>query len=230
MSAVEHSRGARAAVALFWAGALAPFLTATARATDPAPAYRSSVAALSPEMRTRMTGVSWHVGCPVALEDLRVVTVTFWGFDGQTHEGPLIVRRRYGDLVVRVFGKLFGAHFPIEKMRVIDEYGGDDDRAVFDNNTSAFNCRKVLATKSTHWSQHAYGAAIDINPLQNPYVYPDGHALDPDAQRYTDRTRRDAGMIFADGVVVRAFAAEGWGWGGRFSTAKDYQHFSSNSR
>ena len=194
------------------------------------PTFASTVSPLDSALRSRMTGVSWRPGCPVGLHDLRLLQVTYWGFDGQAHTGPLVVHRRHTAALQRVFRKLFYARFPIEKVRLIDDYNASDDAAVFDNNTSAFNCRKVEVTNSKNWSQHSYGGAIDINPLQNPYVYRNGTALDPSAQPYVDRNRADPGMIHAGDVVVRAFATEGWGWGGNFRGAKDWQHFSSNAR
>jgi hypothetical protein len=192
--------------------------------------FGATVMPLDAAVRARMTGVSWRKGCPVGLDDLRVLQFTYWGFDGQVHAGPLIVHRRQTDRLARVFRKLFDAKFPIEKVRLIDDYNGSDDAAVFDNNTSAFNCRKVEVTHSKNWSQHSYGGAIDINPLQNPYVYRNGTSLDPNAQRFTNRSLREQGMIHAGDVVVQAFADEGWGWGGNFRGAKDWQHFSANSR
>src|ERR671924_667618 len=110
----------------------------------------------------------------------------------------------------RVFEKLFYAGFPIRRMRLIDAYGASDDRSMDANNTSAFNCRFVAGT--TRWSMHAYGKAIDINPVQNPYV--SGNHVSPDAgERYVDRSLDAKGMIHAGDRVVRAFARAGWEWG-----------------
>jgi hypothetical protein len=123
--------------------------------------------------------------------------------------------------------KLFNAHFPFRRIWLIDAYGSDDRRSMAANNTSAFNCRYVAGT--TRWSEHAYGRAIDINPIQNPYV--SGSYVSPAAGRaYADRSRRAPGMIHAGDVVVRAFASIGWKWGGYWRSSKDYQHFSSTGR
>ena len=178
-----------------------------------------------------MTGVSWRRGCPVALRDLRAVTLTHWGFDGGIHKGQLVVHREAAVAILRVFRGLFDAKFPIERMVPIEAYSGDDDASTKANNTSAFNCRPAFGA-SNGFSQHAYGRAIDINPVQNPYVRRDGTTLDPLAQRFADRVAvlDEPGVIATSGVVVRAFAAQGWGWGGRFRSTKDYQHFSSNGR
>ena len=137
----------------------APTTTATAPPT---------VAEIDVATAERMTA-SWRLGCPVPLSDLRLLTLTYWGFDGQPHAGELVVRAGHAERILSVFAKLFEVGFPIEQMRLVDEFGGDDDRSMAANNTSAFNCRRVAG--STSWSQHAYGTAIDINPVQNPYVH-----------------------------------------------------------
>ncbi|MGE0880657.1 MAG: M15 family metallopeptidase [Acidimicrobiia bacterium] len=177
---------------------------------------------------SRMTPSSWRSGCPVALSDLRYVTLAYHGFDGDDHTGELVLNASAVDDVVGVFRNLFLERFPIETMRLVDDFGGDDDASVAANNTSAFNCRPP--TGGSGWSRHAYGLAVDINPLQNPYRYSDGHVMFPEAERFLDRSLDEPGMIHDGGLVVRSFAAIGWGWGGRFTTTKDYQHFSDNGR
>lgn len=127
-----------------------------------------------------------------------------------------------------VFGALYKARFPIEQMRRIDEYGGDDDLSMAANNTSAFNCR--AATGSTRWSEHAYGRAIDINPVQNPFVTASGRVLPPEGSAHVRREPTTPGLIHEDGPVVAAFGAVGWRWGGHWSNGKDYQHFSATGR
>ena len=152
--------------------------------------------------------------------------ITHWDFDGQPRPGELVVYSADAEPMRRVFAELFAARFPIEQVRLIDEFGGDDDRSMAANNTSAFNCRYVKG--STRWSQHAVGRAIDINPVQNPYITRGG--VDPPAGR--DYVRRDGnrqGVIVANGPVVKAFARIGWGWGGRWASP-DYQHFSASGR
>ena len=122
---------------------------------------------------------------------------------------------------------LYAQRFPIERMQPIDVYGGDDNRSISANNTSAFNCRAV--TGGTGWSEHAYGRAIDVNPFVNPYVK-GTTVLPPEAAPYADRSRRDPGMIHAGDPVVQAFLARGWKWGGYWTSLKDYQHFSTTGR
>jgi poly-gamma-glutamate synthesis protein (capsule biosynthesis protein) len=112
-------------------------------------------------------------------------------------------------------------------MRLVDDYGGSDDASMDADNTSAFNCRNVAGT--SRWSEHAYGRAIDINPVENPYVA--GSHVSPAAGRaFLDRSQRRPGVVRAGDAVVRAFARVGWGWGGDFSSAQDYQHFSASGR
>jgi hypothetical protein len=171
---------------------------------------------------------SWRPGCPVRVEDLRAVDAAHWGFDGQVHQGRIVVAADRVDDVVGVLRDLFDARYPIEQMRPIDEYGGSDDASVDANNTSAFNCR--LATGSTtSWSEHAYGRAVDLNPLVNPYVR-DGVVLPPQSARFLDRTLQDQGVIHDGDPAVTAFESRGWVWGGHWRTSKDYQHFSTTGR
>ena len=116
----------------------------------------------------------------------------------------------------------------IRRIWLVDAYGSSDDRSLAANNTSAFNCRFVAGT--TRWSEHAYGRAIDLNPVQNPYVSSSGHVSPPSGAAYVDRSKRAKGMIHAGDAVVRAFVAIGWGWGGYWGSPKDYQHFSATGR
>jgi len=167
---------------------------------------------------------SWREGCPVPLEDLSYVELSFWGYDGKVHQGELVVHERVAAQVVQMFGELFAAKFPIEKMRRVDHYEGSDDKSMADNNTSAFNCRKV-AGRPGAYSRHAFGLAIDINPLTNPYVTPKGEVSPPEGQRYKDRTLKVPGLIVAGDACHKAFARRGWIWGGAWRRAKDYQHF-----
>ena len=172
-------------------------------------------------------GSSHRPGCPVAVGDLRLVTVTHVRFDGRTARGQLVVHRDAAAAVVQVFRSLLAARAPVAQVRTVETYGGDDARSMAANNTSAYNCRRT--TGGTAWSEHAHGRALDLNPVQNPYVR--GTTVLPAAGRaYVDRTRARPGMVLAGGPVVRAFAAVGWTWGGSFTSVKDYQHFSASGR
>jgi hypothetical protein len=195
-------------------------------ATVPAPSQPRFRATIEPAPAGRMTE-SWRSGCPVPLKDLRLLTLTHWGFDDEVHRGELVVHADQARAVKEAFRALFRARFPIKQMQLVDVYGGDDDRSMAANNTSGFNCRTVEGSSS--WSEHAYGRAIDLNPIQNPAVQ-DGRVSPPAGSRYLNRSRRAKGLIRADDAVVRAFAAIGWGWGGYWTSLKDYQHFSATGR
>jgi hypothetical protein len=187
--------------------------------------FQARVQTIPPAVRAQMTGVSWRPGCPVPLSGLRLITLTYRGFDGRAHTGQLVANKDAAASLVAVFRRLYAAGFPIRRMRLVDAYGGNDYRSIEADNTSAFNCR--AATGSTHWSQHAYGRAIDVNPIENPYVTSGGTTSHPASRPYLDRSRRRRGMAYEGGVLVEAFRAVGWGWGGTWSGIKDYQHFSA---
>ena len=190
-------------------------------------AFTGSVSPVPDRVRASMTGVSWRAGCPVALDDLALLEVDHVGFDGERHRGRLVVAASVADGVLDAFRALFEAGFPIERVQLVDAYGADDHRSMAANNTSAFNCRVVPGT--TRWSEHAYGTAVDVNPVQNPYVRAD--VVEPPAgAAYLDRTDVRLGMIVRPGPVLDAFAALGWSWGGEWSSAKDYQHLSASGR
>lgn len=185
--------------------------------------FRSAVAPVSV---TRL-GSSHRTGCPVLSSDLRLVSVTHLGVDGRPRQGELVVHRTQASAVVEVFRRLYDARFPVQRMETVDRFGGDDDASMAANNSSAYNCRRT--TGGAGWSEHAYGTALDLNPVQNPYV--SGDFVAPEAGRaYLDRTNVRTGMVTAGDVVVRAFAAAGWEWGGDFRSLKDYQHFSLSGR
>ncbi|HKG51121.1 MAG TPA: M15 family metallopeptidase [Actinomycetales bacterium] len=191
--------------------------------TVAAPFHAVVTAAPAARMRS-----SWRAGCPVPIRDLRLLTVTHVGFDRLVHRGELVVHRAQADRLAGVFHQLYDARFPIRRIRLVDEYGGSDDRSMSDDNTSAFNCRAVTGRPGV-WSQHSYGWAVDINPFENPYV--SGSTVLPrEAARYADRSRRDRGMIHAGDATVKAFGSIGWRWGGSWRKPKDYQHFSVTGR
>jgi hypothetical protein len=190
-----------------------------------APGFRGHGSPLDQGLRQRMTGVSWHPGCPVGLDDLRLLALTYWGFDDEVHFGRLVVNRDAAPPMLTVMHRLYRLHYPFRRMRLVDAYGADDHRSMEADNTSAFNCRFVSGT--SRWSQHAYGRAIDVNPVENPYADGDGYVSPPQGAPFADRSQHAKGLIHRDGAVVRAFAAVGWGWGGDWSWPKDFQHFSA---
>jgi len=172
---------------------------------------------------------SWHAGCPVGPAQLRRVRLRYVGFDGKAHRGQLIVNARVARDVASVFGSLYRARFPIRRMLPIDAYRGSDSRSTAADNTSSFNCRYAVAPGARHWSMHAYGEAVDVDTVENPYIQ-GGRVTPPNAEPYADRANVRRGMAVEGGVLVRVFARVGWGWGGRWSGSPDYQHFSTNGR
>jgi hypothetical protein len=197
-------------------------LAISAATTVHAPPFAYSV--------TRVTAASlphsWHRGCPVAPAQLRRVRLRYWGFDGRPHTGALVANADAVADLVNVLSRLYAARFPIRRIRPIDAYGGKDERSLDADNTAAFNCRYVIGPGPRRWSVHAYGEAIDVNPVQNPYL--EGGRVHPRAgSAFLDRSRRRSGMAVRGGLLVRAFAAVGWKWGGRWAGSPDYQHFSS---
>lgn len=190
--------------------------------------FSAEVHEIDAATRERMAA-SWRPGCPVGLEALRLLALDHWGFDGTVHRGELVVHADWAPGMVEVFRALFQARYPIERLRLVDEYGGDDDASMAANNSSGFNCREIAGRPGV-WSEHAYGRAVDLNPVQNPYVARDGAVSPPAGAEYADRTAAHPAVIRSGDAVVSAFAGIGWPWGGDWSGAKDYQHFSSTGR
>jgi D-alanyl-D-alanine carboxypeptidase len=191
------------------------------------PEFQAETKRITGNVRKKITGSSWRRGCPVPRSDLRLIRAKHWDFTRDVDWGALIVHRNEKHEMVRALRKLFKARFPIRKMKLIDKYGADDQRSMRADNTSAFNCRFVAGT--TRWSEHAYGRAIDVNPVENPYVS-GSHVSPPNGAPYADRSRDAKGMIHQGDDAWDAFHAVGWKWGGQWSGPKDYQHFSSTGR
>ena len=187
-----------------------------------APPFTHTVARVTPAQLP----YSWHPGCPVAPAQLRRLRVAYWGFDGRAHTGALVANADAVSDLVHVFARLYAARFPIRRMRPIDAYHGRDEPSLEADNTAAFNCRYAVAPGPKRWSLHAFGRAIDVNPVENPYL--EGGRVHPRRGRaFLDRSRRRPGMAVRGGLLVRAFAGVGWAWGGRWAGSPDYQHFSA---
>ena len=138
----------------------------TTRAQAEPPPFTFVARELSPAIRKRIMGVSWRPGCPVGLSGLRHLRIAHHGsFDGRVHNGEMIVNRSAVRALERVFASLYRSRSPIRRMRLVDDYGGSDYRSIEADNTSAFNCRRV--TGGSRWSQHSYGRALDINPIES---------------------------------------------------------------
>jgi poly-gamma-glutamate synthesis protein (capsule biosynthesis protein) len=190
------------------------------------PAFRHSWSRITPALAARMHW-SWRPGCPVPLSQLRYVRVSFVGFDRAAHLGELVVNANVLTAVVGEFRSLYAQRFPIHRMHLVDDYKGVDEASMAADNTSSFNCRPVLGTSS--WSMHAFGEAIDVNPIENPSLLNhDPRRADPPAgQPYLNRSKARPGMVTAS--VRAVFSSYGWGWGGHWSD-RDLMHFSSNGR
>jgi hypothetical protein len=196
------------------------------------PMFRGEVSRIGPKLREVLIGRNWTPGCPVSLEDLRLVRVSYWNFEGEVRTGPFVLHERVASDVLWVFERLFRAKFPIQEIKLAAKYRPSRPEDYWDMTrrsvTASFNCRP--ATDSTSLSQHSYGWALDINPLQNPYVRGDGSVLRHIAEPFKNRSLHRKGMIHDGDIVVRSFARIGWEWGGHWHTLKDYMHFSLTGR
>ncbi len=182
--------------------------------------YDARVGPLPDHLEAQVRRWTWRSGCPVAPSELALAEVVFVDFDGVERWGLLVVNAGEADDIVQAFGELYADDFPIARIEPIERFRGDDDASMAANNTSAFNCRAI--TGSTRFSQHSYGWAIDINPIQNPYVR-GSTVLPPAGRDYLDRSDARPGMLVRPGAVD-AFDRIGWTWGGDWNTLKDYQH------
>jgi D-alanyl-D-alanine carboxypeptidase len=182
--------------------------------------FHSTIDAIPHDVLARS---SWVPECPVALEELSYLTMSHFGFDQRFHTGEMIVNAAVAEQVVEIFRRLHESRFPIEQMRVITKEEIDTHPTGDWNDTTSFVCRPAVG--STSWSQHAYGTGIDINPFHNPYV--NGDLVLPElASAYVDRDDVRVGMIVPGDVATESFAKIGWGWGGHWSSLKDWMHFS----
>jgi len=179
-----------------------------------------------------MRGETWEPRCPVPLRELALLRFNYVGFDGTVERGPMVVHASVARDVLGVFETLFHAGVPIRHVVLAKRFRPHADPDTRASVTAAFNCRPVITPDGPQdaYSQHSYGLAIDINSLQNPYVRSDGYVRNRFTRPYVDRSQDLPGMIHEGDVVVRAFAAIGWEWGGHWSGGKDYMHFSLTGR
>ena len=189
------------------------------------------VSMLSDNIQHRMKkGNSWHKGCPVGLQDLRYLRIKYLNFEGETKLGEMIVHKEVADEVVDIFHELYNIGYPIHKMKLVSDYKGNDWQSIEADNTSAFNCRN--ATGSKKWSKHSYGKAIDINPIENPYISRKGRISHKASLQYRKRVHRldihpdNWALLLKNDKATKIFQKYGWKWGGDWHSVKDYQHFS----
>jgi D-alanyl-D-alanine carboxypeptidase-like protein len=197
-----------------------------------APVFQSTIKPLPAPVRSEVKARAWHAGCPVPLSGLRLLTVSYWGFDHHVYRGQLVTNADAAPKLAIVFRKLYALRFPIHHMALAAMYGPRSAHPGDGDVTASFECRQSVpspctgGTASGHWSNHAYGLALDLNPVENPYVGC-GMTRDRTALSYLDRSRHRRGMVTP--AVVAAFASVGWGWGGSWTgSTKDYMHFSYN--
>jgi len=192
--------------------------------------FHASISPLDAAVKKRMVGRSWHKGCPVPLNDLRYLQISHIDFHGRTKQGEMVVHKEVAAEVVHLFEELYEAGYPVRQMRLVSDFGGSDWQSIEADNTSAFNCRH--ATGSKKWSRHSYGKAIDLNPIENPYISRSGRIAHKASMKYRKRVRQknmhpsNRAILLKDDAVVRLFKAYGWKWGGDWHGVKDYQHFS----
>jgi hypothetical protein len=197
-----------------------------------APSFQSSVQPLPRQVQTMLrTSDSWQRGCPVGMSGLRLLTVSHWDFAGRKQEGQLVVNRAAAAPLARVFRRLYALHFPIRHLQLDDAYGTRSQRPRDGDVSGSFECRQAVPspcvgrTGTGSWSMHAFGLAVDINPVENPYVGC-GQSRDAAARRFRDRSVHRKGMVTRRAIA--AFRSVGWGWGGAWAgNTKDYMHFSS---
>jgi hypothetical protein len=186
-------------------------------------AFHGTIQPVPPPLRAELVGAGmWHAGCPVTFARLRLLNVGYWGFDRRVHQGRLVVNASAAAPLRTIFRRLYALRFPVRRMNPVN-LNGDD--------TASFECRNAApspcpgSSATGHWSEHAYGEAVDLDPQENPYTGC-GRTRDPSSVPYLNRSRVRPGMV--TGGVVAAFRSIGWGWGGSWSGTKDYMHFSAN--
>ena len=195
-------------------------------------AFSGTIQPLPSTVRAEIVnGGSWHAGCPVPLSRLRVITVSIWSFAGSAQTGQMVVNQNAAAPLLRVFQRLYALRFPIRRMTLALAYKATSAQANAADESSGFDCRNAVgspcpgASATGHWSEHAYGEAVDLNPIENPYVGC-GHTRVRASLPYVKRTPLRKGMVTP--AVVQAFRSIGWGWGGSWTgPVKDYMHFSA---
>lgn len=190
---------------------------------------------VSDNLRRYITGISYPAPSgdaepEITVEELRYVHILHYDFDGEPAEGELICNQAIAQDLVEIFYELYRNQYQLERVRLIDEYEGDDDASMDDNNTSCFNYRVVEGT--TTLSKHAFGLAVDVNPYYNPYITyaktGDRSIFPPDAEIYADRSADFPYKIDEDDLCYKLFTEHGFIWGGNWNNSKDYQHFQKN--
>jgi hypothetical protein len=181
----------------------------------------SVIIPLSATTQKAMIGKAWNPGCPVPLADLVAVSIRYVGFDGATHDGVIVIHKRFGADVADIFNQLYAIRFPIHNVSTYENY--EVGKSGYSDATVGFYCRKAQDAP-TEWSGHAYGAAIDINPIENPFLDPkSGWWPEPAAPNAARDNGKGKASPSTD--AFRIFARHGWAWGGYYAGEQDYMHF-----
>ncbi len=193
--------------------------------------YYAKISPISYKIKERMIkGNSWRYACPVGLENLRYLQIKHYDFKGGTDIGELIVHVDVANSVIKIFEELYAMKYPIKQMKLVSDFQGNDFQSIKADNTSGLNCRKITGNKNK-WSNHAYGKAIDINPIENPYISRKGHISHKDSLKYRRRIHEgtekfsDRAILLKKDKSTKIFEKYGWRWGGDWRYIKDYQHF-----
>lgn len=201
--------------------------------------FSNTIKPISKEIEKRMrAGNSYRDNCPVKLKDLRYLRLKYFGFDRKTHTGEMIVHKSVAKDVVEIFDELYRRQYPIHKMELVSKYKGSDYKSIEADNTSAFNCRAVTGN-SHKWSNHAYGKAIDLNPIENPYISRSGRIAHKESLRFAknrEYLRKSSNkpayraILTSNSPAVKIFKRHSWRWGGDWHSIKDYQHFEKSKK
>ena len=193
--------------------------------------YKTQILLISTQVEQRMlNGNSWRKGCPVELINLRYLRIPYINFEGHTKLGELIVHKDVAQSTIKVFRELYDIGYPIKQMRLVSDFKGNDWQSIEADNTSALNCRAITGN-TKKWSNHAYGKAIDINPIENPYISRTGYISHKASIKYKKRVSKPSknlanrAVILKDDETIKIFKRNGWNWGGDWDPVKDYQHF-----
>ena len=173
-------------------------------------------------VEARMRGVSYPDDAEIPLSDLRYLRLTYVDFDGKEQVGEMVCNKAVADDLVAIFRALYEARYPIRSIRLIDDFGGDDEASMAADNTSCFNFRRKTGMREL--SKHALGLAVDVNPFENPYVRPT-RVRPAGADAYADRTKDFPHKIDKNDLCYRLFREHGFSWGGAWRSVRDYQHF-----
>lgn len=173
-------------------------------------------------VKTRMQGKSMKDHAKISYDQLRYLTLPYYDYDGHIQKGELVCNKRIAHELLCVFRDLFSKAYPINSIRLVDDFDADDEASMQANNTSCFNYRTITGTNTL--SQHAFGLAVDINPLQNPFIR-GSHVHPASATEYVDRTKDFPHKIDNNDFCKEVFVSYGFTWGGNWNKNKDYQHF-----